>query len=237
MHSKSIGHAVRATLALGAAIGLAGPAFAAALNQPPPAGNVIYQLTGQTPDTSYQQATVSFVAGSADTNLAFAFRNDPAFINLSDVQLVDATAPGTNLVTNGNFDSVGVHNEPTGWAYLNFGASDGGSVSSSCGVTGSNSCYDDGAVGAYDAIDQAIATTIGDTYDLSFWYNCTGGCAVYQPLSTNGQYGNGQDLFVYAGATAPTVTASEPGSLALLGAGVLALFGFLRRRHKTLSSG
>ena len=79
---------------------------------------------------------------------------------------------------------------------------------------------------AYDAITQAIATTPGDLYRLSYDYanSCLGGDCVppntYQPLSTNGQpgeSGNGRDMLVYAGAV-PAAVVPEPPSAALLGA-------------------
>lgn len=238
MNSKnSLRYAVAAALA-GTAMAFAGTAMA---NQPPPAGNVIYSLTGQAISSTYQMATVNFNAGTTNTNLAFAFREDPAFLELSNVQMVDmTTGSSTNLVVNGNFSSVGSGSQPTGWSYLNqFGASYGGVVSSGCGTSGQN-CYYDGAVQAYDAINQVIPTTVGDTYTLSFSYADTYGSGTYQPLSTNGYGGtggNGRDMYVYAGASQPTpANAPEPGSLALLGAGVLALFGFGLRRRKQQAS-
>jgi len=225
----------------GTALGFANAANAQT-NQPPPAGNIIDQLTGQPIIGTYTTRTVNFIASAASTNLSFAFREDPAFIDLDNVSLIDLTNPSGNLVVNGDFELGPVGSSaPTGWTYLNaFGAAFGGFVQSGCGTGGSN-CYFDGAVQAYDAITQAIATNPGDTYQLSYDYldTCPGDCGtaggvtVYQPLSTNGDVtdtgGNGRDLFVYAGAV--PVRAPEPGTLALLGT-ALAGFGVLRRRRK-----
>jgi len=191
-------------------------------NQPPPVGNLIYQLTGQSIISTYQTGTASFVATSATTNLAFAFREDPAFLELANVSLVDVTTSSGNLLTNGDFSAGPVGSQaPTGWSYLNsFGASFGGQVNAGCGPTGNN-CYFDGAVQAYDGINQMVATNIGDTYQVSFEYadSCPGSCGnfggvtVYQPISTNGDVsdigGNGRDMFVYAGASVP-VAAPAP---------------------------
>lgn len=231
-----------ATLAISAAVAV-GQAHAGPINQPPPVGTVIASLTGQPIIGTYTPVTTTFVAGSANTNLAFAFREDPAFLELADVTMTDLTTPGPNLVVNGDFALGPVGSPaPTGWSYLNtFGAAFGGVVRAGCGPTGGN-CYYDGAVQAYDAINQIIATTIGDTYQVTFSYadSCPGSCGtaggvtVYQPVSTNGDVsdtgGNGRDMFVYAGASVP-VRAPEPVSFSLLGAGLLGL-GLLGRRRK-----
>jgi hypothetical protein len=216
---------------------LPGQAFVDPTNLPPPTGNVIDQLTGLPIVGNYQTRTVNFTATMGMTNLSFAFREDPSFLLLDNVTLNDVTHPSGNLVVNGDFEAGPVgSSQPTGWTYLNnFGASFGGVVTSECGNPGV--CYEDGAVQAYDSITQAIATTIGDTYHLSYQYadlSPGGSPGVYQPLSTNGDVsgtgGNGRDMFVFAGGI-PVRAAPEPASLALLGSGLLG-FGLLRRRRK-----
>lgn len=219
-------------------------------NEPPPAGTIIDQLTGLTISGTYATRTPTFIAGSTTTNLAFAFREDPAFIDLGNVSLVDLTTASGNLLVNGDFGLGPVGSSaPTGWAYLNtFGASFGGVLDAGCGpgATGTNpgnNCYDDGAVQAYDAINQLVGTTIGDLYQVSYTFRDTcgagacgtaGGVTVYQPISTNGDVsdtlGNGRDMFVYAGASVITASTPEPSSLLMFGSGLLALGGIVRRR-------
>ena len=209
------------------------PAFATASNNPPPAGPVILDLSGTPVPHTYTGYSTTFTAASSSTNLSFAFREDPAFLELDNVSLT--TGGGPNLVANGDFESGPVGNpQPAGWTYLNmFGATFGGTVMAGCGVGGST-CYYDGAVQAYDSITQAIATTVGKTYTLNFQLNDTGPLTTFSPLSTNGDTtdtnGNGIDLLVYAGAI-PT-PAPEPASLALLGAGLAAL-GLSRLRKRS----
>lgn len=160
-------------------------------------------------------------------------REDPAFLGLDDVSVT--TGGGPNLITNGGFElgPVGA-NAPTGWTYLNaFGAIAAGVVSSdpSPGPHSGSLYYRDGAVQAYDGITQAIATTPGSVYTITFWLDDNSSLTTFSRLSTNGNVtgtgGNGIDLLVYAGAI-PTL-APEPASLALLGVGLAGL-GILRRR-------
>lgn len=226
-------HIGTSTLALLAAL-VAGPALASPSNLPPPAGTVILDLNGTAISHSYQSYSVTFTASSNLTNLSFALRDDPAFLLLDNVSL-KLNGAGANLVVNGGFESGPVDaNQPTGWSYLNsFGAAYAGVVGSNCGNGGGN-CYYDGAVQAYDGISQAIATTAGASYTLTFDLAENSNLSTYSSLSTNGDVsgigGNGINLVVYAGAIPTAVP--EPTTLVLLGAGLLGLGATRRMRRR-----
>jgi hypothetical protein len=164
-------------------------------------------------------------------DISFAIREDPAYIELSDISLVDLTAGSGNLLTNGDFSgstysSAGGLPQPDGWNYLNiYNATASGRVLGDCGFTANGNCYYDGSVGSYDAIDQAVATTIGDAYQISFYYLDTDANSIYAPQGD----GTGRDMFVYAG-DAPTAAVPEPASIAIFAAGLLGLAAVQRRR-------
>jgi hypothetical protein len=235
-----------------------GQSFAAGMNNSPPAGAIL-DLGGGETGTAAQAVnhgtavpeSASFVAGVANTNITFAFREDPAFIQFSNVTLIDTTNPAGNLILNGNFAS-GSGENPTSWTFANvYGAEASGQVVSGCGG-GLASCWYDGSVQAYDAITQLVTTTIGDTYSLSFSYTDNGGLTTFSDLSTNGDVsdtgGNGIDILAYAQAglpvactpgtvctgptptpTPPTTTTPEPASIAVLGSALLGVLAFRRR--------
>ncbi len=220
---------------------LAKQAHAQPMNEPPPPGAIL-DLNGTPIPHSYQQYTTpDFTATSLTTNISFAFREDPAFLSLDDVTMYNVTTSSAVTVVNGGFESGPVYaSQPTGWTYLNtFGAEAGGIVDNindppyQYAHTGSNYYYD-GAIQAYDGITQAISTTIGDVYTISFWLDDNSSLTTFSRLSTNGvtgRGGNGADLLVYAGAI-PTVAVPEPSSLVVSAISILILAGFAGRRRR-----
>jgi hypothetical protein len=198
-------------------------------------------LNGTPVPHSYTPYTVNFTASSTTSDISFAFREDPAFLHLDNVTVT--TGGGPNLLVNGDFEAgpVGDH-APTGWTYLNiFGASAAGVVATGCGVGGSN-CYNDGAVQAYDSITQAITTTPGALYTISFQLTDNGPLTMFSALSTNGDVtgtgGNGIDLLVYAGNSTPVpANVPLPTALPLFASGLagLGLLGW--RRKKKIAAG
>lgn len=237
---------------IGALLTFALPAFPDPMNEPPPVGAIL-DLSG-TPipgggDGTFQTYTVDFTAALSNTAITFAFREDPAFISFEDASVVDLTTSSSNLLTNGDF-SGGVYTDngngatPNGWTYANiFGAEAGGVVEtgSPCASGGTPNCWYDGAVQAYDAISQTIATTVGNNYQISFNVADNSACDTnggppcnFSDLSTNGNVtgtgGNGIDVLAYALAGLPAPgTTPEPGSMVLIGTGLSALY-FVRRR-------
>lgn len=202
-------------------------------NCAPPPGAIL-DLDGTAIPTIYTLYTVGFTATQATTNVSFAFREDPAFLFLDDVSLVNTTTASGNLILNGGFEDgpVGA-SAPANWTYLNaFGAAAAGEVAAISPRSGSNVYYD-GAVQAYDGITQAIATNIGDLYTLSFWLFDNSNLPTFSRLSTNGDVsstgGNGIDLLVYAGGIPTLTPVPEPATVTLVGLGLGAIYWRRRR--------
>ena len=212
------------------------PRQAKAQNLPPPVGAIL-DLAGQTIPNGYAQYSVDFLATLTNTDITFAFRNDPYFTAMDDVVVQDLTNPSGNIILNGGFET----GDLTDWTYSNsFGVTFGGVVNGPglCAnlLPANSGSYEwcDGAVQGYDAIDQTIPTTIGDQYQISFWMDVSPNGGLFQQLSTNGDItdnqGNGIDTLVYAQAGLPPAAVPEPASLFLMGTGLLACASALRRK-------
>jgi hypothetical protein len=207
---------------------LLGSVAAFAMDNPPPSGAIL-DLNGLAiPHGTAQEYTIDFNAAITSTDITFAFREDPAFFSFSDASVVDLANPTVNLLLNGNFSS-GSGNNATDWTFVNiYGAGASGVVSSSCGG-GLSTCWYDGAVGAYDAIDQTIATNVGDNYQISFLLTDNSGQSTFSAQDNNDL--QGIDVLAYAQAGLPPAGETpEPSSIVLFSTGLVALVGAARRK-------
>ncbi len=212
----------------------------AAQNAAPPTGAILdlngqvapqAPLSSQTPQP--QLYSVSFFAPTGDLSaITFAFRDDPGFIQFSNVILT--TGDSANLLVNGDFSGAVNAGVPAGWTYSNLsGLGFTGSVSTTC--AGFSSCWNDGTVQGYDELSQSVATTAGQMYVLSFYAIEIGGPGVWSSLSTNGNVtdsgGNGADILAYVtgidGGSGSGGGPGGPGGTPELSTWAMMLTGFL----------
>ena len=119
------------------------------------------------------------MAIATQTRITFAIREDTGYFALDDVSVTSISAPTAELTSNGGFEAGTL----SSWIYCNpAGSSFPGTLEqtssnfSAQGHTYSSHSgsyyYLDGAVGQADYLSQILSTTIGQTYNISFWlYN------------------------------------------------------------------
>ena len=222
------------------AVTVAGPSIARAQN--PPAG-ALWDLNANFSGVldTYTQFSTSFVADITGTEyVSFAFRDVFGFFAFDDAQ-VNLSTGLINLLSDPSFESASDgqncnHNNslgcPPGWSVWiqPVDVSAIGQVATNsdpygCDVNANSGTnfWCDPSLQGYDAVFQPIPTTLGSTYDISFWLEDDSGFAITNPMI---------DMLVYAGDSIPIGTVDitpEPFTFALTGLG-LAVLGFRRRR-------
>jgi hypothetical protein len=219
------------------------------LAQDAPPGAIFNLDTVQlTPLTSYQPFSTSFVADNASEFVSFAFRETPRWFAFDDASVIiqggsmnlladpgfELASPGQNCNHN---NSLGC---PSGWgAWIqSVDVSAIGEVASgastNCSPNGPHSgtnFWCDGSVEGYDAVYQQLTgLTVGSTYNIHFFLGDNSGVPPNQ-ASESSQV----DMLVYAGDSLPVgsipLGTPEPGTLSLIGAGILAIGVALRKRR------
>ena len=220
------------------------------LAQDAPAGAIFNLDTVQTTVlSSYQPFSTSFVADNTSEYVSFAFRESPAFFAFDDASVI-IQGGSMNLLADPGFESATFGQNcdhggnslgcPTGWgAWIQsvdvsaIGQVATNSNSYGCPPNAAHSgtnFWCDGSVQGYDAVYQQLTgLTVGSTYNIHFFLGDNSGSVPNQDV------GSQVDMLVYAGDSLPIGTipigTPEPGTLSLIGAGILAIGVALRKRR------
>jgi hypothetical protein len=112
----------------------------------------------------------------------------------------------------------------------------GGTWTFATGALNNSGCQTTSSAGfvcSFDAVSAGFAYTVGSTYSWTWNYNAINPNVVFSVgnVHVGANYGPQNGLIVSStGATSPT---PEPGSLTLLGTGLVSVAGFVRRRMRT----
>ena len=220
------------------------------LAQDAPPGAIFNLDTVQTTTlTSYQEFMTHFVADNTTEFVSFAYRESARVFLAFDDATVIIQGGSTNLLADPGFESAMDgqncnHNNslgcPSGWgAWIQaVDVSAIGQVATNAAPYGcppnaahsGTNFWCDGSVQGYDAVYQQLTgLTVGSTYNITFWLGDNSG------VPPNQNVGSQVDMLVYAGDSLPVgsipLGTPEPGTLSLIGAGVLAI-GLIKRRRK-----
>lgn len=231
--SSLIGSRLALAIAM-AGVGALSTPTVSAQTAPPGAIFNLRATVGAVTLPTYQQYSFSFVAGVANTTVSFAFREVPAYFAFDDASVV-MNGTSVNLLANPGFESATAgQNVPTLWGrwiqpidVSAIGRVQAG-TSGSCGIGphSGTKLWCDGSVEGYDAVYQTLATTIGSQYNVSFWLQDNSGSAMTDPtINMYGYATNG-----LPGGTVDVNPVPEPGTYALMFAGLAVVAGVARRR-------
>lgn len=213
--------------------------------------------TGGTVLNTLQTFSTTFVGDGNTEYVSFAFRETPAYFLFDNASVT--TGGGSNLLTDTNFSAATYgqncnHNNslgcPAGWgAWIQSvdvsaigqvaTTSSGYGCSSIVSAAPTTNFWCDGSVQGFDGIYQAVSTTAGATYTVTWQLDDNSGSNITN--STLANLGSQIDMLVYAGDNIPVGAVSigappppvsgtpEPSTFLLLGTGLAPLF-FSRRK-------